>query len=321
MYGCQTDRGANGAARPACMAALAVAMWLLTPQLAAAHVSEWREGDPWWTAWNWDPVILFNLGLLTWLYYRGLFRLWQRAGAGRVVARWQVTAFNGSLLAMVAALISPLDVLGEQLSWVHMVQHMVLMMVAAPLFVLAAPALVCIWGMSGPWRRVLGRWRRRLGTWNPSRYLLWQPFVLWVAYAVTLWIWHWPALYHAALRHTLVHDVQHLMFFIASCFFWRVLLDPLARQRLNRGLGVLYLFTTSLHASALGVFMALSPRVWYADYETRTPAWNLTPLEDQQLAGLIMWMPACTIYAAIAVALFVLWLHDLEKEERVGEPR
>jgi hypothetical protein len=99
--------------------------------------------------------------------------------------------------------------------------------------------------------------------------------------------------------------------FRRSCVYWRVCLDPLGSRRISPPAAVPYLFTTSLHASALGIFLALSPEAWYADYASRTGSWGLTPLEDQQLAGLIMWMPACLIYPAAAAALFGTWLAGL----------
>ena len=123
-------------------------------------------------------------------------------------------------------------------------------------------------------------------------------------------MWHVPVLYEAALHSELVHDLQHLMFFVVACLFWRVLVDPLSRLRLSPGLGVVYLFATSLHATFLGVFMALAPTPWYGFYESTTAAWNLTALEDQQVAGLIMWMPMCMIYAFAAAIIMGLWLRD-----------
>jgi putative membrane protein len=282
---------------------------------ACAHFGTRRPGEPWWTAWNDDPVIVLNLVLLSWLYARGVARM-RRAGAAHGVSGRQVAAFTGAVVALFVALVSPLDPLSDELSWVHMVQHMVLMMIAAPLFVLGSPGVVLLSGSPRPWRQSLARWRRRIDGWHSPWYLLWQPLLMWSLYAVTLWIWHLPDLYQAALRHPLVHDIQHLTFFVAACLFWRVLLDPLGRLRLSRGIGVLYLFTTSLHASALGVFMTLSPRPWYADYEATTPLWGLTTLEDQQLAGTIMWMPACMMYAVAAAALFAVWLRELPAESR-----
>ena len=154
----------------------------------------------------------------------------------------------------------------------------------------------------------------RLQKWRPRWYRVLQPVFLWLVYGLTLWTWHLPALYQAALRDQGIHDLQHICFFAVSCVFWRVLLDPLKRLRFSRAWGIIYLFTTSLHATLLGVFMALSPRVWYPDYETTVPAWNLSALEDQQLAGLIMWMPACAVYALVAAVLFVTWVEERVKQ-------
>lgn len=126
-------------------------------------------------------------------------------------------------------------------------------------------------------------------------------------------------MYQGALRDPLVHDAQHLSFFVVACLFWRACLDPLGGRRLGPAAALPYLFATSLHASALGVFLALSPRVWYADYATRTSVWGFTPLQDQQLAGLIMWMPACLIYPAVAAVLFGTWLAGLAGTTRHGE--
>jgi putative membrane protein len=270
--------------------------------------------DTWPAAWNADGLVLLNLGLLGWLYARGLAALWGRAGAGRGVGRFQAAAYLASLATLFVALISPLDALAEELSSAHMAQHMLLMTVAAPLFVLGSPALVLAWGLPRPWRPAFGHAWRWLDV-SP----LWRPMPVWLLYAATLWAWHLPALYHAALRHPLVHDAQHLSFFAAACLFWRALLDPLSRRRLHPAAAVFFLFTTALHAAVLGIFMTLAPRPWYADYAGRTAAWGLTPLEDQQLAGLIMWAPGCLVYPVAAAAVFGVWLARLPGAPR-GEP-
>jgi putative membrane protein len=138
--------------------------------------------------------------------------------------------------------------------------------------------------------------------------LLWHPFLIWLLFALTLWGWHHPRLYQSALRDPLLHDAQHLSFFVAACLFWRVCLDPFSRHSLCPAIAVLYLFTTSLHASALGVFLTLAPQAWYDEYSGRVETWGLTQLQDQQLAGLIMWLPSCLIYPAIGAGLFACWL-------------
>jgi putative membrane protein len=319
VMGVGNVRHRTGCATAVCIGSLIVGHICAPPAFAHGGTAHVHPDAPWWTVWNWDPVILPNLILLTWLYGHGLVRMWRRSGVGHTVSRGQAFAFAAALLTLFVALISPIDPLSDELSWVHMVQHMLLMMVAAPLFVLGGPASVMVWALPQSWRLAIGRWRRRIEAWHSPWYLLWQPLLMWSLYAVTLWIWHLPALYHAALRDPWIHEFQHLTFFVASCLFWRVLLDPLGRLRLSRGVGVLYLFTTSLHASVLGVFMALSPQVWYSDYDGRTQAWNLTPLQDQQLAGLIMWMPACMMYAVVATAVFAVWLRSFPAEAEQKE--
>jgi cytochrome c oxidase assembly factor CtaG len=192
---------------------------------------------------------------------------------------------------------------------------MLLVTVAAPLFVLGAPGRVLLWALPASARRTTGRVWRRL---DRSTTALWHPLMAAGLYAVTLWLWHVPVLYEIALRDPVVHDLQHLSFFATACVFWRVLLGA-ASRRLHPLGAVFCLFATSLHASALGVLLTMSPRAWYVSYAGTTAAWGLTPLEDQQLAGLIMWMPACLVYALLALAIIAVWLQGQagpDREER-----
>lgn len=291
--------------------------WLLSePTALLAHGPPRPPHDgPWWSAWNWEqPLVVTNLTILTLLYFTGLGRLWSRVGAGKTISCRQAISFVTGMGALFLALVSPIDVYSDELSWMHMIQHMMLMGVAAPLLVAGSPFLVSLWAMPLTWRRGFGTLKRRLERCRPARYLLWQPVLMWTIFAFTLWIWHVPRFYEATLSDELFHDFQHFSFVAVSCLFWRVLLDPVSRLRLGRGVGVLYLFLTSLHATFLGVFMTISPQVWYPFYESRAPRWNLSALEDQQIAGLIMWMPACFVYAFIAALLLGWWLREEGRE-------
>lgn len=298
---------------------MARALWLTLLVFAACRVA-WAHGGPAEgragpDLWSPNFVALTALILGATLYGTGLRRMWRSCGIGRGVSRARAIAFATGLLTLGIALLSPLDRLSAALSSAHMVQHMLLMLVAAPLLVLGSPALVLLWVLPLRFRGRLGRLLGRLEGWHSPSYRIWQPLLCWSLYAATLWIWHLPALYQAALRNARIHDLQHAAFIATSFLFWRVLIDPIGRLRLSRGLSVLYLFTTSLHACALGVFMALAPRVWYLDYVATTPLFRLTPLEDQQIAGLIMWVPCCMLYAGAAALLLGLWL---EGEDRAG---
>lgn len=287
-------------------AGIAATLLLTGPQMA------WADGGPvgpstWWRAWTFDPLVLFSLGSLAWIYHRGLARLWSRAGVGSKVNRWQAASYFSALLVIGTALLSPLDRLSGELSSLHMVQHMLLTVVAAPLFVLGSPNFVLAWGIPELRKGVASR-VYTCGLRLPQDAVLWQPMFVWGLFAGSLWVWHHPLLYETALRDPLVHDAQHLSFFLVSCLFWRVCLDPLSTRRLNPAAAIPYLFTTSVHTSALGVFLALSPQAWYDEYAGQTSAWGLTLLEDQQLAGLIMWIPSCLCYPAVAAVLLGNWL-------------
>jgi putative membrane protein len=241
------------------------------------------------------------------LYGRGLARLWARVGTGQKVSRWQGASYFSALLVLFISLLSPMDAVSQDLASIHMVQHMSLMMVAAPMFVIGSPALVLAWGVPELWQgrtMPLARFAFRL----PDAPLLWQPLFVWALFAATLWIWHYPVLYQTALRDPFTHDAQHLSFFVAAFLFWRVGLDGLSRRRLSPVAAVPYFFATFLHTSLLGIFLALSPRVWYREYVTRTSDWGILPLEDQQMAGFLMWMPGCLIFPVLAATIFGIWL-------------
>jgi len=256
-----------------------------------------------------------NLLVLALAYGLGIRRLWRRAGKGRVITKWRAVCFVLGTLTLGFALLSPVDALSNDLSWVHMCQHMLLMVVAAPLIVAGAPGMVLPWVLPVRWRSPL---LRILAGSNNSALaaiysFFWNPCAIWLLHAIGLWIWHLPKLYQWALHDPLVHDVAHLTFFLVGCLFWRVVVDVRNQRTLPPLLSVFYLFTTSIHTMFLGVFMALAPHVWYPIYAERTLVWGLTALEDQQLAGAIMWMPSCMVYAVVAVIVFAVWMDQSQQ--------
>jgi putative membrane protein len=279
---------------------------LIFPVPSAAHAYDAHEP----AQWIWDPLVLISLFLFSAAYAVGHRRLRLRA----IRNQGRAFSFYLSILSIFAAIISPIAWWSELFSSVHMVQHMILVGISAPLFVLGAPSYVMLWALPLPWRIKCASILGRVTSFRFPWYFLWQPFSLWAIFALSLWAWHHPLLYEAALGNYWIHHLQHLFFFGSAALFWRVVLDPLTRFRFNPGLGVIYLFTTSLHATLLGLFMALSPTVWYPAYAGKTG--NLTTLEDQHLAGLIMWMPACMVYAIVALYIFANWLYRRELAAR-----
>ena len=277
---------------------------------AAAHVGSTVGPAEVWRAWSLDPWVLIGIGAAAWLYARGTNHVWRRAGVGRGIARWQLRCYAAGLLVLFVALVSPLDALGTTLFSAHMLQHELLIAVAAPLLVLGSPLVAWVWALPMPLRRAGGRWARREPV-RASWLRVTHPLSAWTLHAAAVWLWHAPGLYQATLTSDLVHALQHLSFFGTAVLFWWVLLRP-GRQRLGYGIAVPYLFTTAVYGSALGALLTIASRPWYPAYAERAIAWGMTGLEDQQLGGLIMWVPFGVLYTAAALALLAVWLRVLE---------
>lgn len=264
-----------------------------------------------WGWWTWDPFVLFGLALSAFLYTKGLRQLWKRAGVGQGIRKWEAGAFAAGWLSVVIALVSPLDPLSDILFSAHMAQHEVLMLISAPLLVLGRTLLAFLWAFEN---RSLPQSSRTLSVWHAVT----NPLVVWVLHALALWVWHVPSLYEAALRDEFVHAVQHLSFFVTASLFWWSLVHG-RFGRIGYGMAVFYVFTTAVHSSILGALLTVAPRLWYPIYEARTMRWNLDALEDQQLAGLLMWVPAGAIFLVLGLALFAAWLGEAER--RVAHTR
>ncbi len=279
------------------------ALVVLVARDAAAH--ELPTPAAWWTAWTFEPTIALPIAIAGVLYATGVVRVWRSARMGVGVRVWECVAFAGGWLALIVALVSPLHSLGEVLFSAHMAQHELLMVVAAPLLAVANPLLAFVWALPRPARGAVGH---AVGA--PPVRLVWgaitMPFVAWAVHAVVLWVWHVPALFEATLDDEGVHALQHLSFFGTALLFWWAVLRH--RGVLGYGAATLYVFATSVHTALLGALLTFARTVWYPAYTATAPAWGLTPLEDQQLGGLIMWIPGGAIYVIAGLALIGRWL-------------
>lgn len=278
----------------------------VAPVSLGAHEVPGLDPRHLWTAWS-GQAWLWLLWLLPGLLVLcGTARLWRHAGAGSGIKRGQALCFLLGWLALGASLLSPLDALGEQLFSAHMVQHELVMLVAAPLLVLARPLGALVWGLPAAWRPGSAALAQRLGLQWAMRVLT-RPAIAWAVHAATLWAWHAPLLFQAAVKKPWVHDLQHTSFLIGALVFWWALLEGRGGSR-RQVAGVFYLFTTLVHTSVLGALLTFSTRVWYPVYEATAPAWGLAALEDQQLGGLIMWVPGGLVYMAAGLALLAALL-------------
>ncbi|HEX5439120.1 MAG TPA: cytochrome c oxidase assembly protein [Gemmatimonadaceae bacterium] len=263
--------------------------------------------------WSFEPVTIAGLALASGLYARGLHRLWHETGRGRVVTRWQAWSFWLGIASLVVALLSPLDTLGDQLFAAHMMQHLMLIVVAAPLIVIGAPLLPCLWAFDKPVRQAIGRWWHRRRGLPAVAAALTTPVVAWVLHTSAIWGWHLPGPYGAALGSEWIHALEHASFFGTALLFWWVAIVPSGRRQLGFGLAMAYVLTAGMQMSVLGAILTFAHGVWYPAQSTAAQAWGLTPLEDQQLAGIIMWVPSSFAYLAAASWLFVEWI-------RTGQP-
>jgi cytochrome c oxidase assembly factor CtaG len=243
--------------------------------------------------------------------------LWT-ATPGRGVSRWRAAAFAVGLLLVVVALASPLDRAAHDLLSAHMVQHLVLMLGAAPLLVLGRPLLVTLSALTPRGRRRVHRLVDRPAV-RWAALVLTTPVVAWVVHVSLVWAWHAPGAYQAALEHTPVHWLQHATFLGSALLFWSVALEPGSSRRLARGADVAYLLTAWLLSGALGALFTFAPDPIYPAYVSPAASLGVSPLEDQQLAGLIMWIPAGLVYLSAAGVLFLSWLRRIEDAQRRAE--
>lgn len=254
-----------------------------------------------WTAWRFDPPIVLGIALAAALYLRGYRPA--RDGHRRAYA------FGGGLTAVGLALLSPIDRLAGILFSAHMVQHVLLVTVAAPLIAWAAPGAALVQGIPQQSRRAVVGARRAFGVDAAALRRLRHPLARWLVFVTTFWLWHASRLYAAAVDHEWVHVAEHVTFLGTALLVWSAILGP-RRARTDRGAAVLIVFLLALQGVLLSALLTFARSPWYEPYADEAPGWGLDPLADQHLAGVIMWVPTGLVHAAIGIALVVGWLRE-----------
>lgn len=289
--------------------------------LLLAHIDDTDAGPQTWTElatdWSLDPLVCAGLALSAWIYRRGSRRLRACVSAGRGLRRWECASFWAGWWTLLIALISPLHPWGQVLFTAHMTQHELLMLVAAPLLVLGRPLVALLMALPRDEARALGSYAR-----EPWFRAVWtclsHPLAAWLIHAIALWSWHVPALYEATLRQEWIHHLQHVCFFGSALLFWWALLHARPGWR-GVGVATLYLFTTMMHSGLLGALIVFARTAIYPSYAQRGEAWSLTPLEDQQLGGLIMWIPGGMVYVIAALVLVAGWFRRAERSMSLAD--
>jgi putative membrane protein len=295
---------------------LALIALAVAPGLAAAHVANEPTARSTWRSWQLDPLVAVGLLLAIWLYWRGLSRIWGRAGRGRGVCKLRAAAFVAGIAVLVIALCSPVDDAANQLLAAHMLQHMLLVLFAAPLLIAGAPFAVMASGLPRRWRPAIVRVAHSRPLRSARRFS--TPLIATLGQAVIFWTWHLPTAYDAALNHESVHALEHLSMLASGIWFWAAVMPALGR-RFAGGVEILAITLAGMQCGMLGALLTFSGGAWYPIYANRTSLWNITPGTDQQIAGLVMWIPGGTIYLLAALLLVPLWLRS--DEQRTGSFR
>jgi putative membrane protein len=239
-----------------------------------------------------------------------------RNGRRRAPDRSQTGLFVAGLVVTVLALGPPADAVADTIFWAHMVQHMVLIAIAAPLLVAGEPWL-SFDQLGPPWLR-RGQ-RRLLATAVRTR-----PAAAWTAAialgvsSAALWAWHVPVLFEAGLRSDAIHALEHVTLLGSSALLWWVVLAPAPRSRLGDGATIALIALAGAQMSVLGALLTLSPEPWYPAYAATEAAHGLSPIVDQQMAGLVMWVPAGFIYLGLAARRFVSWMREEDTRQEIA---
>ena len=273
--------------------------------------------------WTGGPAFAWVLGtaLLYWL--AGRRRRGRRPSASD---RWRTAAFIAGLATIVVALDSPIDDLAEELLWVHMIQHILLLVVAPPLLALARPWNRMWHGFPLGFRRKTARAVAESPPLAPLRgaaHLLQDPIIAWLVFNATFIVWHVPAAYDATLDHPFVHAVEHLSFFGTALLFWtRVVDSPPWRSPLADVPRAIYLVLATVVSWVLAIAFAVATAPVYAPYadEASRPG-GISALADQQLAAGVMWVPGSIPFMIAILFIVYRWLAPRPSRERAGEPR
>lgn len=255
-----------------------------------------------WTTWEllaatwfWDPSIFIGSTLLLLIYWK-----W-----GRPRSRRQTIFFVSGVLVMVLALVSPLETLGDTyLFSAHMLQHLLLLLVTPPLLLLGLPQAAAQRIVDEPFFGLVEG-------------VLKRPYIAWPLGVITIWVWHIPALYNAALADEQIHILEHLLFMATAVIFWWPILAPLPASRIPPLAVIPYLFAAAAASSVLGILLTFTPPGLYPAYlypldelgalPLIRDGWGLSPTSDQQIGGLLMWVPGSLVYLSGIILALARW--------------
>ncbi|HET6876155.1 MAG TPA: cytochrome c oxidase assembly protein [Jatrophihabitans sp.] len=251
------------------------------------------------------------------LYGAGLRVVW-RGRSRSVLPAWRVACFLGGLLIVAAALAGPVDGLADDRFSAHMIQHLLLQMLAAPLLALGAPLTVVLLCMSRTARKRVAVPVLRS---RSARVLLSPPFAF-CAFAGVLWATHYPAIYDAAASNTGLHDLEHLAYLGTAVLLWSVVFGfDLGPRKLDHPARLVLLFCVMGASAVLGLILSTSARPLYPYYVDAASRIGISALRDQHLGGVIMWVSGMVVVAVASVPVLLSWLAEDERRTVRQETR
>jgi cytochrome c oxidase assembly factor CtaG/cytochrome c2 len=290
-----------------------IVSFLALPASAAAHGNSDVNsfGSPLVTGWSPDGSTLIPLAIATGWYAAGIRRAMLERRT-ELISPARTIAFAGGIAILFLALQSPIDTISAELFSVHMTQHLLLMLGAPPLLVWSDCPMVFLRALPRPSRKLIAQFWVSRFKWIYD--MLMHPLIVWSLFCGAFVFWHSPGPYQWALDRNWVHILEHLSFFVSSLMFWSLVLSPHGqRRRLQHGPTLLLIVSTAVLSGLPGALMIFSPRPLYPGHADGVVKWGLTLLEDQQLAGLIMWIPAGAAYVLAAALVFLRWLDEAEE--------
>jgi putative membrane protein len=259
----------------------------------------------------WDQAVLAGLLVLGTTYARGAWHLRRVRASAPILEH---VAFATGWVALAASVSPWMDRAAIARFSAHMAQHELMMLVGAPLLIAGRPLATCLWALPVRWRRRSAAVLQQGIVAGASRFLT-TPATAWALHGGAVWIWHAPVLYEAAVRSEGTHALQHAIFVVTSMLFWFGLLQG-RYGRAGYGAAVFYVFTTAVHTGILGALFALSRTPLYAVYAGDAGVSATAAEADQQLAGLVMWIPAGILLTLAGVGFFAAWLGESERRGR-----
>jgi putative membrane protein len=267
--------------------------------------------------WSFDPSVVIGVAIAAVVYWRGMRGNLRLVEGRRPATRyWRALAFYGGLAAVVLALESPIDLLSASLFTFHMLQHLLLIMVAAPLLILGDPAITLLRGIPLSLRRTsLGFLAHRPGIRGLGHWLglLATPQVVFLIFLADLYLWHWSRLFNLTLQNDGVHLLEHVCFLVTALLFWSQVISQRAMPaRLSYAKRAVYTVLTAAASNILAMYFVFAPKPLYTAYaQLPTRPYGMTALGDQQIAGAIMWVPVLFLFGgAFVICLYKALAED-----------